>query len=62
MTIADCQARLQAPIGVGKGVGGTISGGKCKPTGKIDIAAMQSLANQGEVNALVENYGHAIAA
>jgi superfamily II DNA or RNA helicase len=54
------QERLQAFLGVGKGVVGTISGGKCKPTGKIDIAVMQSLSKQGEVNALVENYGHVI--
>ncbi len=54
------QERLQAFLGRGKGVVGTISGGKCKPTGKIDIAVMQSLSKQGEVNALVENYGHVI--
>ena len=38
----------------GKGVVGTIGGGKAKPSGKIDIAVMQSLSRQGEVNALVE--------
>lgn len=37
-----------------------ISGGKAKPTGKIDIAVMQSLPRQGEINELVENYGHVI--
>lgn len=37
-----------------------IGGGKTKPTGKIDIAVMQSLSRQGEVNPLVENYGHVI--
>jgi superfamily II DNA or RNA helicase len=52
--------RLQAFLGVGKGVVGTIGGGKAKPTGKIDIAVMQSLSRQGEVNQLVENYGHVI--
>jgi hypothetical protein len=36
-------------LGVGKGVIGTIGGGKAKPTGKIDIAVMQSLSRQGEV-------------
>jgi hypothetical protein len=36
------QERLQAFLGVGKGVVGTIGGGKAKPTGKIDIAVMQS--------------------
>jgi len=54
------QERLQAFLGVGKGVVGTIGGGKAKPTGKIDIAVMQSLSRQGEINPLVENYGHVI--
>jgi superfamily II DNA or RNA helicase len=31
-----------------------------KPTGKIDIAVMQSLSRQGAVNPLVEDYGHGI--
>jgi superfamily II DNA or RNA helicase len=44
----------------GKGVVGTIGGGKAKPTGKIDIAVMQSVSRQGEVNPLVENYGQVI--
>jgi superfamily II DNA or RNA helicase len=39
---------------------GTIGGGKVKPTGRIDIAVMQSLHRQGETNELVENYGHVI--
>ncbi len=54
------QERLQSFLGVGKGVVGTIGGGKAKPTGKIDIAVMQSLSRQGDVNSLVENYGHVI--
>lgn len=54
------QERLQTFLGVGGGVVGTIGGGKTKPTGKIDIAVMQSLSRQGEVNALAENYGHVI--
>lgn len=54
------QERLQSFLGVGKGVVGTIGGGKAKPTGKIDIAVMQSLSRQGEVNSLVENYSHVI--
>lgn len=54
------QERLQAFLVVGKGVVGTIGGGKAKPTGHIDIAVMQSLSRQGEVNALVENYGHIV--
>ena len=39
---------------------GTIGAGKAKPTGQIDIAVMQSVSRQGEVNPLVENYGHVI--
>lgn len=54
------QERLQAFLGVGKGIVGSIGGGKAKPTGKIDIAVMQSISRQGEVNALVEDYGHVI--
>lgn len=54
------QERLQSFLSLGKGVVGTIGGGKAKPTGKIDIAVMQSLSRQGEVNPLVENYGHLI--
>ena len=54
------QERLQAFLDVGKSVVGTIGGGKPKPTGKIDIAVMQSLSRQGKVDALVENYGQVI--
>jgi superfamily II DNA or RNA helicase len=54
------QERLQTFLGVGKGIVGRIGGGKSKPTGKIDIALMQSLSRQGEVSPLVENYGHVI--
>ncbi|QDI04328.1 TOTE conflict system archaeo-eukaryotic primase domain-containing protein [Xanthomonas cerealis] len=54
------QERLQAFLDVEKGVVGTIGGGKAKPTGRIDIAVMQSLSRRGEVNALVERYGQVI--
>jgi superfamily II DNA or RNA helicase len=54
------QERLQTFLGGGGDMIGTIGGGKAKPTGKIDIAVMQSLSRQGEVNALVENYGHVV--
>ena len=54
------QQRLQFFLGVGKDVVGTIGGGKSKLTGKIDVAVMQSLSQRGEVNSLVENYGHVI--
>jgi superfamily II DNA or RNA helicase len=54
------QERLQTFLGGAKGVIGTIGGGKAKPTGKIDIAVMQSLSRRGEVNSLVEGYGQVI--
>lgn len=54
------QERLNAFLSVGKGVFGTIGGGKRKPTGMIDIAVMQSLSRKGEVDVLVENYGQVI--
>jgi len=54
------QERLQAFLGVGKAVVGTIGGGKAKPTGMIDIAVMQSLSRQGDVKALVEHYGQIV--
>lgn len=54
------QERLQAFLGASKGLVGCIGGGKAKPTGKIDIAVMQSLSRKGEVSALIENYGQVI--
>ena len=54
------QARLRSFLGTGKGTVGTIGGGKARPSGKLDIAVMQSLSRQGEVSPLVENYGHVI--
>lgn len=54
------QERLQAFLGVGKGVIGTMGAGKSRPTGKLDIAVMQSISRQGEVSQLVENYGQVI--
>jgi superfamily II DNA or RNA helicase len=54
------QERLQAFLSVEKDTVGTIGGGKSKPTGKIDIAVMQSISRQGEVNPLIEHYGQII--
>ena len=39
---------------------GTIGGGKRKPSGRIDIALIQSLVRNGEVSDLVGDYGHLI--
>ena len=52
--------RLRAFLDVGKEIVGTIGGGTTKPTGRIDIAVMQSLSRHGEVDPLVEDYGHVI--
>ena len=39
---------------------GVIGGGKRKPTGVIDVALIQSLVRKGEVDDLVNEYGHLI--
>lgn len=54
------QERLHTFLGAGKDVVGVIGGGKNKPSGKIDIAVMQSLNRKGEINPLVESYGQII--
>lgn len=59
------QERLQSFLtnekgAVEKGVVGVIGGGKNKPTGKIDIAVMQSISRQGEINPIVGTYGQVI--
>jgi superfamily II DNA or RNA helicase len=52
--------RLQSFLSVEDGDIGTIGGGKRKPTGRIDIALIQSLVRNGEVSDLVADYGHLI--
>jgi superfamily II DNA or RNA helicase len=54
------QERLQAFLGVDRNMVGIIGGGKSRPTGRIDIAVMQSLSRRGEVDPIVENYGQVI--
>ncbi len=62
------QERLQSFLGGGSDVVGTIGGGKARPTGRIDVAVMQSVAGRGQrpgeavssYSALVENYGHIV--
>lgn len=55
------QERLQVFLKAGRDVMiGTVGGGKSKPTGKVDIAVMQSLSRRGEVDPLVEDYGQII--
>lgn len=58
------QERLRTFLGfdgdVKKNPMGSIGGGKAKPTGRIDVALMQSLYRQGEASEIVENYGQVI--
>ncbi len=54
------QERLHAFLDVAPEAIGCIGGGKAKPTGQLDIAVMQSLVRQGEVNPLVQTYGQVI--
>ncbi len=54
------QERLQNFLEGDKDMIGVIGGGKSRPSGRIDIAVMQSLHRQGETNPIVENYGHVI--
>lgn len=54
------QERLQTFLGVNKEVVGRIGGGKSKPTGKLDIAVMQSLSRKDDLTALLNEYGHII--
>ena len=54
------QERLQAFLDVAPEAIGCIGGGKAKPTGRLDIAVMQSLVRKGEVNPVVQDYGQVI--
>lgn len=54
------QERLQVFLAVDKNTIGRIGGGKTKPTGKIDIAVMQSLVKNDELGALLDTYGQVI--
>lgn len=53
-------ARLQTFLDIQPSQLGVIYGGKKKPTGKIDIALMQSLIRNGVVSDTVADYGHVI--
>ncbi|MFT5339724.1 MAG: superfamily II DNA or RNA helicase [Cyanobium sp.] len=54
------QQRLQTFLDVPAEAIGRIGGGKVKPSGRLDIAVMQSLVRKGEVNPVVQNYGQVI--
>jgi superfamily II DNA or RNA helicase len=53
-------AQLAMFLGVEEKSIGTIGGGKRWPTGRIDVAMIQSLVNRGEVDDLVAKYGYVI--
>jgi len=52
--------RLKSFLSVEEGDIGTIGGGRRRPTGRIDIALIQSLVRNGVVSDLVADYGHLI--
>ncbi|WP_157271091.1 TOTE conflict system archaeo-eukaryotic primase domain-containing protein [Azohydromonas aeria] len=54
------QERLQAFLGVERKSVGVIGCGKDRPTGRIDVAVMQSLYRQGKADERVAQYGHII--
>lgn len=54
------QERLQTFLCGADGVVGTLGGGTDKLTGKLDVAVMQSLSRRGEVDPVIERYGHLI--
>jgi superfamily II DNA or RNA helicase len=52
--------RLRSFLSVGDRDIGTIGGGKRRPSGRIDVALIQSLVRNGEVSDLAADYGHLI--
>ena len=58
--LAQWQERLQAFLVADKNTIGRIGGGKVKPTGKVDVAVMQSLAKNEELSGLLDSYGQVI--
>jgi superfamily II DNA or RNA helicase len=52
--------RLQQFLSVDIGDVGTIGGGRRKPTGRLDVALIQSLVRKAEVSDQIAGYGHLI--
>lgn len=52
--------RLSTFLGMAKTDIGQIGGGKKRPTGKVDVALIQSLSAKGIVSDTVGNYGHLV--
>lgn len=53
-------AQLALFLGIDTKAIGQIGAGKRRPTGRIDVAMMQSLVRKGTVDDLVADYGHVI--
>lgn len=58
--VAQWVERLRTFLSLGDGDVGIIGGGKRKPSGRIDVALIQSLVRKGEVSDLVAGYGHLV--
>jgi superfamily II DNA or RNA helicase len=58
--VAQWTERLKTFLSVETGDLGVIGGGRRKPSGRIDVALIQSLVRKGDVSDLVEGYGHLI--
>lgn len=58
--LAQWVERLKTFLSVEPADIGTIGGGRRKPTGRIDVALVQSLVRKGEVSDLVGGYGHLV--
>jgi superfamily II DNA or RNA helicase len=56
------QQRLHSFLGSGTAplTIGQIGAGKSRPTGRVDVAVMQSLVRRGAVDPIVESYGHVV--
>lgn len=52
--------RLKQFLSLGKNDLGVIGGGKRKPSGRVDVAVIQSLVRKGEVSDLIAGYGQLI--
>jgi superfamily II DNA or RNA helicase len=54
------KTRLEQFLNIDNKEIGHIGAGKRKPTGKVDIAIIQSLSRKGKVDDIVANYGHLV--
>jgi superfamily II DNA or RNA helicase len=58
--VAQWVERLRTFLALEEGDIGVIGGGRRKPSGRIDVALIQSLVRKGEVSDLVAGYGHLV--